>query len=72
MSAVSFDFIWDPHPDATFLDRSEPFGWCMVLDEAEQENKTEFLTEAVETILDPNAIVPQKEIEETSQPPLVK
>ena len=25
----NFDFVWDPHPDATFLDQEEPFGWYM-------------------------------------------
>eukprot|EP00536_Pseudo-nitzschia_multiseries_P007892 jgi/Psemu1/305310/fgenesh1_kg.191_\ len=24
-----FEMIHDPHPDETFLDEGEPFGWCM-------------------------------------------
>ena len=56
MGEVSFDFVWDPHPDAAFLDRSEAFGWFMVFDEAKEE-KTEFLTGTVETILKPEAVV---------------
>lgn len=24
-----FEMVHDPHPDETFLDESEPFGWCM-------------------------------------------
>mmetsp|Transcript_37214 Transcript_37214/g.75807 ORF Transcript_37214/g.75807 Transcript_37214/m.75807 type:complete len:143 (+) Transcript_37214:133-561(+) len=26
---TAFERIFDPHPDATFLDESEEFGWCM-------------------------------------------
>lgn len=25
----SFEMIHDPHPDGTFLDKSESFGWCL-------------------------------------------
>ena len=28
-----FEMIHDPHPDETFLDESEAFGWCMFFDE---------------------------------------
>jgi len=24
-----FEMLHDPHPDATFLDKSEAFGWCL-------------------------------------------
>jgi hypothetical protein len=24
-----FEMLHDPHPDATFLDAKDPFGWCM-------------------------------------------
>lgn len=59
MSEVSFDFVWDPHPDSTYLDRSEPFGWFMILEDAVEE-KTEFLTGAVETVLNPDAEIAQQ------------
>jgi hypothetical protein len=28
-SNQQFEMIHDPHPDSTFLDESEAFGWCM-------------------------------------------
>jgi len=28
-----FEMVHDPHPDETFLDQSESFGWCMFFDE---------------------------------------
>ena len=28
----NFQMIHDPHPDGTFLDRAEPYGWYMVFD----------------------------------------
>ena len=32
-SQLSFDILWDPHPDGTGLDATVPYGWYMVLDE---------------------------------------
>ena len=58
MSEVSFDFVWDPHPEATFLDRSEPFGWFMILEDS-TENNQEFLNAPGETILNPDAGIAQ-------------
>ena len=31
----TFDMLHDPHPDATFLDTSEAFGWCMFFEEVQ-------------------------------------
>jgi len=33
-----FQMIHDPHPDATFLDTSENYGWCMLFPETESMN----------------------------------
>ena len=27
-----FEFVWDPHPDSTFLDDSETYGWYMTFE----------------------------------------
>jgi hypothetical protein len=29
ISKGNFEMIHDPHPDATFLDKAELFGWCL-------------------------------------------
>ena len=31
---ATFDMVHDPHPDGTFLDDSEAYGWCMFFQEA--------------------------------------
>ena len=31
---VTFEMVHDPHPDGTFLDDSEAYGWCMFFHEA--------------------------------------
>eukprot|EP00978_Attheya_sp_CCMP212_P012036 scaffold29834_cov43-Attheya_sp.AAC.2 len=31
-----FDMIHDPHPDNTFLDSQEAFGWCMFFETLEK------------------------------------
>jgi hypothetical protein len=37
-----FEMIHDPHPDETFLDENEPFGWCMFFeDSAKKEPKSQ-------------------------------
>lgn len=33
-STTSFQMVHDPHPDATFLDREEAYGWVMVFEKA--------------------------------------
>ena len=35
-----FEMIHDPHPDESFLDRSESLGWCMFFDESPNEDST--------------------------------
>ena len=30
--SIYFDPVWDPHPESTFLDLEQPFGWYMVFD----------------------------------------
>mmetsp|Transcript_14877 Transcript_14877/g.19533 ORF Transcript_14877/g.19533 Transcript_14877/m.19533 type:complete len:148 (+) Transcript_14877:93-536(+) len=30
---VGFEMVHDPHPDDTFLDKTERYGWCMLFDE---------------------------------------
>ena len=32
-SSDNFEMVHDPHPDETFLDRDEAFGWCMFFDD---------------------------------------
>jgi len=34
-SNVNFEMVHDPHPDDTFLDSKEPYGWFMVFDKAQ-------------------------------------
>eukprot|EP00977_Amphora_coffeiformis_P009245 scaffold2102_cov161-Amphora_coffeaeformis.AAC.29 len=31
-----FDFVWDPHPNSTFLDESEPYGWYMTFEKIDK------------------------------------
>mmetsp|Transcript_16928 Transcript_16928/g.38828 ORF Transcript_16928/g.38828 Transcript_16928/m.38828 type:complete len:169 (+) Transcript_16928:185-691(+) len=31
LNGGEFEMVHDPHPDETFLDEGEPFGWCMFL-----------------------------------------
>lgn len=35
-----FEFVHDPHPEETFLDTNEPFGWYMVFDESAAANSS--------------------------------
>ncbi|VEU35133.1 unnamed protein product [Pseudo-nitzschia multistriata] len=32
-----FEMVHDPHPDESFLDESEPFGWCMFFTPIEEQ-----------------------------------
>ena len=38
----AFEMIHDPHPDETFLDESEPFGWCIFFDDPLYETRTKW------------------------------
>mmetsp|Transcript_6142 Transcript_6142/g.12677 ORF Transcript_6142/g.12677 Transcript_6142/m.12677 type:complete len:226 (+) Transcript_6142:126-803(+) len=38
----AFEMVHDPHPDETFLDQSEPFGWCIFFDDAAYENRSKW------------------------------
>lgn len=33
-SSGGFEMVHDPHPDETFLDDSEPYGWCMCFEDS--------------------------------------
>jgi len=33
-----FEMIHDPHPDETFLDNDEAFGWCMFFDDSASDD----------------------------------
>ena len=38
LSSGEFEFVVDPHPDDTYLDKSENYGWYMVFDENENDS----------------------------------
>ena len=38
----AFEMVHDPHPEETFLDKSEPFGWCIFFDDAAYESRTKW------------------------------
>lgn len=42
LDVSAFEMVHDPHPDETFLDRTEPFGWCIFFDDTLYETRTKW------------------------------